>query len=43
MRRQCGVSLVSGRAKFLYSMSRIVPNGIFTMINRAAEKRALVT
>ena len=32
-----------GRAKFLYSMSRIVPNGIFSMINRAAEKRTLVT
>jgi uncharacterized oxidoreductase len=32
-----------GRAKFLYSMSRIAPNGIFSMINRAAEKRVLVT
>lgn len=32
-----------GRAKFLYSMSRIVPNGIFSMINRATEKRALAT
>lgn len=32
-----------GRAKFLYSMSRIVPNGIFSMINRATEKRALIT
>ena len=32
-----------GRAKFLYSMSRIVPEGIFSMISRAAEKRALVT
>jgi uncharacterized oxidoreductase len=32
-----------GRAKFLYSMSRIVPNGIFSMINRAAEKRAFAT
>jgi uncharacterized oxidoreductase len=32
-----------GRAKFLYSMSRIVPNVIFSMINRATEKRALIT
>ncbi|HWF68618.1 MAG TPA: SDR family NAD(P)-dependent oxidoreductase [Mycobacterium sp.] len=32
-----------GRAKFLYSMSRIAPNGIFSIINRATEKRALVT
>jgi uncharacterized oxidoreductase len=32
-----------GRAKFLYVMSRIVPEGIFSMINGAVEKRALVT
>lgn len=32
-----------GRAKLLYAMSRIVPNGIFSLINRAAEKRALDT
>lgn len=30
-----------GRAKFLSTMSRIAPNGIFSLINRAAEKRSL--
>jgi uncharacterized oxidoreductase len=29
-----------GRAKFLYAMSRIVPNGIYSTINRTVEKRA---
>jgi uncharacterized oxidoreductase len=30
-----------GRAKFLSTMSRIAPNGIFSLINRAVEKRSL--
>jgi uncharacterized oxidoreductase len=29
-----------GRAKFLYAMSRIVPDGIYSIINRTVEKRA---
>jgi len=39
--RQDRNELRIGRAKLLYAMSRIVPNGIFSLINRAAEKRAL--
>lgn len=37
------IELRIGRAKFLYAMSRIAPNGIFSMINRATEKRAPVS